>query len=269
MKIKAILVDDEPWSVQQFRMECQDMNIDLLECFVDAETALSYAMQHTVELALLDVKLPDMDGIVLGRELRKINQDMLIIYISAYEEYIKEAIVDVKADYYILKPYSAADVADVMERIKYLSGRLRKRVAVRTFGEFDIFVDGELVTFSNQKAKELFALCIDSGGEVTMKRAVEMLWENRDYDEKVKCLYRKAVIYLRMIFKEYGMENIFQSARGSCHINREEIFCDYYEVLDGKNIKETLFDGKYMSNYSWGEETCGHLCRMASESLLD
>ena len=269
MRIKTILVEDEWWSRDQFCKESRNMDIDLLECFADAETALSYAMQHTVELAFLDVKLPDMDGIVLGRKLRKINRNMLIIYISAYEEYIKEAIVDVKADYYILKPYNAADVADVMERIKYLSGRLRKRVAVRTFGEFDIFVDGELVTFSNQKAKELFALCIDSGGEVTMKRAVEILWENRDYDEKVKCLYRKAVVYLRMMFKEYDMENIFQSARGSCHINREEIFCDYYEVLNGKNIKETLFDGKYMSNYSWGEETCGHLCRMASESLLD
>lgn len=269
MQIKAILVDDEPWSVQQFVMECQDMGIDLQGCFADGETALSYVAKHTVELALLDVKLPDMDGIVLGKELRKINRDMLIIYISAYEEYIKEAILDVKADYYILKPYSAADVADVMERIKYLSGRVHKRVAVRTFGEFDIFVDGELVMFSNQKAKELFALCIDSGGEVTMKRAVEALWENRDYDEKVKCLYRKAVVYLRMIFKEYGIENTFQSARGSCHINKEKIICDYYEVLNGKNIKETLFNGRYMSNYSWGEETCGHLCRMASESLLD
>ena len=136
MKIKAILVDDEPWSMQQFLMECRDMDIDLRECFTDAETALSYAAQHTVELALLDVKLPDMDGIVLGRELRKINQDMLIIYISAYEEYIKEAIVDIKADYYILKPYSAADVADVMERVKYLSGRLRKRVAVPRCGRY-------------------------------------------------------------------------------------------------------------------------------------
>ncbi|MCM1387053.1 MAG: response regulator [Bacillus sp. (in: Bacteria)] len=269
MRIRAILVDDEPWSMKQFLIECQDMGIELQECFTDAETALSYAGEHTVELAFLDVKLPDMDGIALGRKLKQMNHDMLIIYISAYEEYIKEAIVDIKADYYILKPYSAADVADALERVRYLSGRLHKRVMVRTFGEFDVFIDGELVAFSNQKAKELFALCIDNGGEVSMKKAVEMLWENRNYDERVKGLYRKAILYLRMMFKEYGVENIFGSARGSCHINKREIDCDYYEVLDGKCIKDTLFDGRYMPNYSWGEETCGHLCRIAAEYLLD
>lgn len=269
MKIRTILVDDEPWSMQQFMIECQEKDIDLQECFTDAETALSYASKHTVELALLDVNLPDMDGIALGRKLREINHDMIVIYISAYEQYIKEAIVDVKADYYILKPYSAADVEDVIERARYLSGRLRKRVTVRTFGEFDIFVDGRLVSFSNQKAKELLALCIDRGGEVSMKNAVGILWEDRDYDEKLKCLYRKAIIYLRTILKEYGVEYIFQSSRGSCHINKEEIYCDYYEVLDGKCLKDTLFDGRYMTNYSWGEETCGHLCRVASAYLLD
>lgn len=269
MKIRTILVDDEPWSMQQFLIECQDSDIDLQECFTDADAALSYAKEHTVELAVLDVRLPDMDGIALGRKLREIHHDMLVIYISGYEEYIKEAIVDVKADYYILKPYSAADVADVLNRIRYLSGRLHKRVTVRTFGEFDIFVDGQLVEFSNQKAKELLALCIDSGGEVTMKRAVETLWENRDYDEKVKCLYRKAVLYLHRIFRERGVGGVFDNARGCCHVNRQEIACDYYEVIDGKNMKETLFDGRYMSNYSWGEETCGHLCRMAAEHLPD
>lgn len=143
-----------------------------------------------------------------------------------------------------------------------------KRVTVRTFGDFDIFVDGELIEFKNQKAKELFAICIDNcGGEVTMKNAIEKLWEGRDYDDRVKRLYRKAVTYLNNIFKENGLENIFTSVRGSCHVNKKEINCDYYEVLEGKNIKETLFDGRYMTNYSWSEETCGRLCQMASIQL--
>lgn len=269
MRIRTILVDDEPWGMEQFRLECKDAGIDLLGSFTNAGAAISYAMRNTVELALLDVKLPDMDGILLGKKLREINRDMLLIYVSAYEEYIKEAILDVKADYYVLKPYNTRDVSDVLDRIRHLSARLRKRVRVRTFGEFDIFVDGQLLEFTNQKAKELLAFCIDSGGEVTMKRAVEVLWEDRDYDEKVKCLYRKAVISLHTVFRKYGVDDIFSNGRGSCHVNRQGISCDYYEVLDGKNIKETLFDGRYMTNYSWGEETCGRLCRMASEHLSD
>lgn len=145
-----------------------------------------------------------------------------------------------------------------------------KRVVARTFGEFDIFIDGELIEFTNHKAKELLAICIDScGGEVTMKKATSMLWENRNYDEKVKRLYRKAVAYLNTLFAGHGVEKIFTNGRGHCHVNRNEFECDYCDVMEGKNIKETSFNGKYMSNYSWAEETCGILCHMAAVQLRE
>lgn len=270
MRLKTILVDDELWSMKQFETECGNNDIEIAGEFDNAPDALSFVEKNRTDLALLDVKMPDMDGIILGRKLKEINPDMIIIYITGYEEYIKEAILDLKADYYLLKPYNSMDVKQVLDRARCLSARLNKRVTVRTFGDFDIFVDGELIEFTNQKAKELFAICVDSGGgEVTMKKIIERLWEDRNYDDKVKGLYRKAVIHLNNVFKRYGVENIFSNGRGSCHVNRKEISCDYYEILDGKNIKESLFDGRYMTNYSWSEETCGKLCRMASIQLSE
>ena len=270
MRLRTILVDDELWSMKQFELECKNKDIELKGEFDNAADALAFVKKNRIELALLDVKMPYMDGINLGRRLKEINPDMIIIFISAYEEYIKEALLDLKADHYLLKPYNRADVEKVFETAMYLSARFRKRVMVKTFGDFDIFVDGILIDFKNQKAKELFAICIDNdGGEVTMKRVIEKLWEGRNYDDKVKRLYRKATIYLNNIFKQYGVEYIFTSIRGNCHVNRNDIICDYYEVLDGKNIKETLFDGRYMTNYSWSEETCGKLCHMASIHLSE
>ena len=270
MKLRTILVDDELWSMKQFELECQSTDIELLGKFESAKEALIFAGTHEIDLAFLDVEMPDMNGILLGKKLREIKHDMIVIYISGYEQYVKEAIFDVKADYYLLKPYSHEDITEILKRAGHLAGRLQKKVRVRTFGAFDVFVEGELVKFANQKAKELFALCIDNcGGEVTMKEAVSLLWEGRNYDEKVKGLYRKALSYLRTILKEYDVEYIFDSKRGSCHVNRQELSCDYFEVLDGKNIKDTLFDGRYMTNYSWGEETCGKLCRMAADYLAD
>lgn len=263
MRIRTILVDDEVWSMRQFERESYERDIDLVGIFSQSPEALFYAQTHPVDCALLDIEMPDMDGITLGRKLREMNKDIIIIYISSYEKYLRDAMLGIKADYFVLKPYRAEEVADILDRAKYLSGRLGKRVRVRTFGDFDVFIDGQFVEFTNQKAKELFALCIDEeGGEVSMKKAVDFLWEDRVYDEKVKCLYRKSVVYLKKLFKEYQIENVFVSGRGSCHINRQEIKCDYYEVIDGKDIKESLFNGRYMSNYSWGEETCGKLCRM-------
>lgn len=270
MKLKTILVDDELWSMEQFELECRDADIELAGKFESAKEALSYAETNVVDLAFLDVELPDMNGILLGKKLREINYDMIVIYISAYEQYIKDAIFDVKADYYLLKPYDHKDITDILNRARYLSGRLRRHVTVRTFGTFDVFVDGRLIEFTNQKAKELFALCIDrGGGEVMMREAIDLLWEGRAYDDKVKSLYRKAVSYLNMILKEYGAECVFSSGRGNCHVNRQELTCDYFEILDGKSIKDSLFDGGYMTNYSWSEETCGRLCHMAAAYLAD
>lgn len=270
MSIKAILVDDELPSIRQFEIECQNTDIEVIGKFNNAAEALIYAEKHRVECAVLDIKMPDMNGIELGRKLKEINCDMIVIYVSGFDEYIRDAVLDVKADYYLMKPYDHKELTEVFDRVRYLSGKLRKRVFVRTFDEFDIFIDGQLIEFTNQKAKELLAVCIDRcGGDVTMQRAIDLLWEGRNYDDKVKCLYRKAVVYLNALFHEYGVEYIFSSGRGKCHVNRKEISCDYYEVLDGKDIEETLFDGRYMANYSWSEKTCGKLCHMASIRLSE
>ncbi len=270
MKIRTMVVDDELWSLRQFE-ECfrNAADFELLETFDSSEKALLFAENHAVDFALLDVSMPGMNGILLGGKLREINSGMILIYVTGYEEFLRDAILDLRADYFLMKPFNGADVEQMMDRVRYLSARLCKRVSVRTFGEFNIFVDGRLLEFANQKAKELFAICIDSGGEVTMKKSIDLLWEGRGYDDKVKCLYRKAVVYLNATFREYGVGEIFGSRRGSCHVNREEIQCDYYEVLDGKSIKDTAFDGRYMAAYSWSEETCGKLCRMASEFLCE
>ncbi|MCM1049031.1 MAG: hypothetical protein NC433_11480 [Clostridiales bacterium] len=202
--------------------------------------------------------------------VNSIYNNLNIMRLNEYEDniYLEEAFCSAE---YLLKLVSGAFAAlnkdEEGEGIVYKS---HKRLQVRTFGEFDIFIDGELIEFTNHKAKELFAICIDNcGGEVSMKTVIDILWEDRDYDEKVKRLYRKAVVYLNTLFDEHGLNEVFTNGRGRCHINRHKINCDYYEVLDGKNIKDTLFNGKYMSNYSWGEETCGTLCRMASVQLYE
>ncbi len=210
----------------------------------------------------------------LAQEIRtsvnSIYNNLNILRMGEYRDniYLEEAFLS--AEYLLHLVNNTLSTIEESGMEKRLSGETHKRVTVRTFGEFDIFIDGVLIEFTNNKAKELFAICIDNcGGEVAMKKVINLLWEDRNYDEKVKRLYRKAVVYLNTLFEEYGVEAVFSSGRGHCHVNRHELNCDYYEVLDGKNIKDTLFNGKYMSNYSWAEETCGILCRLASFHLYE
>ena len=62
-----------------------------------------------------------------------------------------------------------------------------KRIVIRTFGYFDIFVDGETIPFSCKKAKELLALLVDRrGGFVTTGDAISYLWEDECTEKRTK-----------------------------------------------------------------------------------
>ena len=85
--MKTIFVDDELWMLMQFKTECSDIpDIELVGEFTSAEEALEYARENPVEFALLDIEMPKMNGVELAKELRKINEDVIIVFVSALQE---------------------------------------------------------------------------------------------------------------------------------------------------------------------------------------
>ncbi|WP_343210710.1 response regulator [Anaerolentibacter hominis] len=260
--MRTIIVDDELLSMEQFELESAGIpDIELVGKFDDSFEALEYAREHQIDFALLDIEMPEMNGLILGQKLRELYPDVVLVYVTGYEEYMMEALKQ-KADYYVMKPYDHNDIVDVLERARLLSRRQRRRIYVRTFGRFDVFADGEAIHFSSAKAKELLALCVDHrGGFVSMEEAIDKLWSDRMADENTKTAYRKAVMYLHKLFQDRGFPKVFISQRGKCSINRSEIVCDYYDYLDRKeNAPE--FHGEYLFDYDWAEETTAQLCGM-------
>ncbi len=137
-------------------------------------------------------------------------------------------------------------------------------IQVRTFGRFEVFAGSHAIDFHSAKAKELFALCIDhAGGSVSIAEAVDKLWGNRPFDEKVKKLYRKAVMTINKTFEMHGIRNVFLTSRGSCRVNTETIKCDYFLFLKRLDDGWATFSGEYMTEYDWAEETLARLTRMA------
>lgn len=233
--------------------------VNVVGSFGDSEKALAYAEENIVEFALLNTEMPMMDGLELGRRLRDACSGIVLIYITENRDRLAD-IIKMKADYCILKPYSREDVVDAAERAKLLSRRQHKFVTVKMFGRFDVFVNGSLLYFKNAKSKELLALCMDRcGGSVSMEEAVDKLWPERTYDEKVKRLYRKAVMNLQGALREKGITELFRTERGSCHISRGEVECDYFTYLVEPDKNSKMFQGEYLFDYSWGEETLANL----------
>lgn len=141
-----------------------------------------------------------------------------------------------------------------------IAGVPNKGIFARTFGFFDLFVDGKPVIFSNNKEKELMALLIDrNGGTLTSSDAISYLWEGQTIDDRLRTKYRKLALGLKKTLQRYGIEDILINNGGVRSINTSALTCDYYELLAGNVQYVQSFHNSYMSDYTWGERTLGTL----------
>lgn len=129
-------------------------------------------------------------------------------------------------------------------------------VVIRTFGYFDVFVEGKAVAFRNEKSKELLALLVDRrGGFVTSSEAISYLWENEDVNQLTLARYRKVALRLKNLLEEYGIAHIVETVDGKRRIVPQAVSCDLFDHLQGGQ----LFKGSYLTNYSWAEVTLSEL----------
>jgi hypothetical protein len=152
--------------------------------------------------------------------------------------------------------YNADDHADA----KTAGGSEPLRVYIRTFGYFDVFVDGNPIAFRNKKSKELFALLVDRrGGYVSSEEAISFLWEDGPVNAVTLARYRKVALRLKNILEEYGISDVVESVNGRRRIVMDQVRCDLFDYLSRREEFAQLFKGSYLTNYSWGETTLGEL----------
>ena len=160
-----------------------------------------------------------------------------------------------KEEYTVLLLYPVYDMPETKSA--------KRRVSIRTFGHFDVFVDGEPVVFHYEKSKEMLAVLVDrNGGYVSNPYLISCLWESEPYGEKIQGRCRQAAHRLTETLKQYGIEDIIEKADGKRRLVPEQVDCDYYNYLKGRRIPGQQFNGAYMSDYSWGEETLSGLLKM-------
>jgi len=261
--MRTIIVDDEFWSIEQFKIECEKINgVSLIGYFDNPIEAMEFCKDTKVELALLDIEMPGMSGLELARELRKISPQMVIVFVTAYDNYLSESI-KIPADYYLLKPYTKEDIENVIVRAKLLTKRQEKRVRITTFGQFDVFIDGKPAKFNGKKVKELFALLVDKNGHpLNTEEAFSYLWEGEDYNNNNASKYRKLWARLQEFLQENDLEELIHIEKGEKSLNVDMVECDYFNFLNGDPASIKKFTFTYMSDYWWSEYTLADLTDM-------
>lgn len=260
--MRTIIVDDEILAIERFCQISREIEqVTIVGTFEEPDQALEFAAREKVDLAVLDIEMPETGGIKLGEKLQKINPGIVLIFITGYEQYALKA-YRIHAAAYLLKPYSLDEVKYAISTAELLSKRQQRDIFIRTFGKFDVFVDGEPVFFKSAKAKELLALLVDAKGSTTTSGyAISMLWEDKPFDENSQSLYYKASKSLDRTLKDWGISSVIIKTRYERCVNRKEFRCDYYQLLEGKEEQARGFQGEYMSQYTWAEETLASILK--------
>lgn len=134
------------------------------------------------------------------------------------------------------------------------------KVSMRTFGFFDVFVDGEPIAFSNEKAKEMLAVLVDRrGGFVDNSYMISCLWEEETNSKTVQNRCRQTAFRLHQILKQYGVADIIESVNGKRRVCPQKVNCDYFDFLSQDRQSRPPYPGGYLLNYSWAETTAAFL----------
>ena len=253
----VICVDDEPLAVEYTVNQCALIpGIDKAEGFTDAQSALAWLHGHSADIALLDINMPKTDGITLAAQIKQKSPETAVIFLTAYKEYAYDA-YSVHPVGYLLKPVSQQTLA---EEIGYVCKEIHQspdaHIEIKTFGNFDVIVDGRSIGFKLAKAKEILAYLVDKQGSgVTRAELFAAVWEDRFYDRKMQKQLDVYIRSLRETLKENGVSEIMEMEMGVLRVKPDTFVCDAYLFYSGDNDAINAYRGEYMSSYSWASIT--------------
>lgn len=196
---KVLVVDDDAHIRELVRLYLEDEGFEIIEKS-NGEEALQYTENHIVDLVILDIMMPKMDGWVLCENLRAFGE-MPILMITAKGE-ATDRIKGFKlgTDDYLVKPF---DPVELVLRVK----ALLKRYRISTASEIQlgtitldrkryqvIYSNGQTMTLPMKEFEVLYKLGSNPGQLFTRSHLIEHIWgidyegDDRTVDVHIKRL---------------------------------------------------------------------------------
>lgn len=207
MAQRILVVDDETAVTDLLAYNLRKAHYDVLTA-ADGRSALRLAHDSKPDLILLDLMIPEVDGLDVCRELRK-SSGVPIIMITARGEEIDRVVgLEIGADDYVTKPFSVrelmARVKAVLRRSESDKGEQESSMYLHASGGLLMDVERRTVTVANAAIELtrlefdlLHRLLINSGRVLTRERLLEQAWgyeyigDTRAVDSAVKRLRSK------------------------------------------------------------------------------
>ena len=190
-----LIVEDEPPIRRLLRTTLGANDYRTQEAATGGE-AMSALRHHRPDLVLLDLGLPDIDGLQLIGQIRKLAPVPIVVLSSRGDEQAKVAALDSGADDYVTKPFGADEL---LARIRAaLRHRLQEQGAERIFASGDLSVDlvrrlvkrgAEDIKLSPKEYDILEQLVIHAGKVLTHKHLLREVWRDESVDPQYLRVY--------------------------------------------------------------------------------
>lgn len=273
--MNLIAVDDENLALRNLTHILEEVfPADVITGFQDQTEALDFAKrimeeEKNLEFVFLDIEMYGMSGIELAKLFKDICPSVKILFVTGHDNYALEAF-KIHARGYVLKPVTKELIEEELQNIEGYTRVDREvresevkdtaHISVKTFGNFDVYVDGMPLQFSRSKARELFAFLVDRHGSgVNSAEISSILWEDKVYDRNLRSQTQTVISQMIRNLREAGIEDCVIRKWNYLALDPAKIDCDYYHFLKGDVAAINTYMGEYMSNYSWAEFTTASL----------
>ena len=160
------------------------------ELYPDGEAGYKAFLKNKYDLCVLDVMMPKMDGFTLAQEIRQINTEVPIVFLTA--KVLKEDVLEgfkIGADDYLTKPFSMEELTFRIEAIlRRVHGKKSKENNMYRIGRFTFDTQKQLLTIDGRSTKlttkesELLALLCAHSNEILQRDfALKTIWIDDNY----------------------------------------------------------------------------------------
>ncbi|MCF2628590.1 response regulator transcription factor [Fusobacterium mortiferum] len=145
--LTCVIVEDEFPAREELKyFLTKHKEISLEKEFENPIDSLKYLQENKVDIIFLDINMPELDGMSLGKILTKLNPNIKIIFITAYRDYAAEAF-EIKAFDYLLKPYSEKRITEVLNNLTMIKDNSPTK-EVEKINKVTVFLDEKMVVLS-------------------------------------------------------------------------------------------------------------------------
>ncbi len=183
-----LICDDEKDIVNALKIYLSDPDYTLFEAY-DGEEALRILQENDIQLILLDIMMPKLDGISALARIREISNVPVILLTAKSEDSDKILGLNVGADDYVTKPFNplevTARVRSQLRRFLKLGSGMQQPEVLRIGGiELDdkakkVLLDGEEISLTPKEFEILKLLMAEPGRVFSPKEIYREIWKER------------------------------------------------------------------------------------------